>query len=193
MAEQIVDGNGTGYRVAVNTDNELRTRATTIEQRLHSALDSKYYELTTGSITLTNATDTPLIYFINNTTQDIIIDRIFVDTWTSTGATILNGTLKYYRNPAISGGSSITPNNTNFGSSETISIGGLKSLTTMTGTVWWLASISQNNSIIIDEGRIVIPIGSSFGISYSAPTGNTSQIININVAMFNFDSNLLGI
>ncbi len=193
MAEQIVDGNGTGYRVAVNTDNELRTRATTIEQRLHSTLDSRYYELTTGAITLTNATDTPLIYFINNSTQDIVIDRVFIDTWTSTGATISNGTLKYYRNPTITGGTAISPNNTNFGSNATIEVGGLKSLTTMTGTVWWLASISQNNSMVSEEGRIVLPVGSSFGISYAAPTGNTSQIININVAIFEFDTKLLGL
>ena len=135
MPESIVDGAGTGNKAAVNTDNELRTRATTVEQRLHSTLDAKYYELTTGIITLVNATDTGLIYFINNSTEEIIIDRVFIDTWTSTGASILNGTLKYYRNPAVTGGTTITPNNTNFSSSQTISIGGLKSLTTMTGTL----------------------------------------------------------
>jgi hypothetical protein len=194
MSETIKSGDS-GNVATVNQDNELRTRATSIEQRLHSTCDAKYYELSTGQITLVNATDTGLVYFLNNDVTPnhvIVIDRVFIDTWASTGGTG-NGTLLYYRNPTYTGGSAITARNTNFGSTSNISITSLLSLTTLVGTPWWTASIPVSSSIVSEEGRIVIPQGAGFGISYAAPTSNTSQKINITIAMYIFDTYLIGI
>jgi len=193
MPEILRDGKGRGYLAAVNSDNQLITRATAVEQRLASTADGNYYEATTGQITLTDAVETGIIYLKNNSTQGlhIIIDRVFFDFWTSTGGSGVDGTLKYYRNPTVTGGTAINPNNTYFDNSPDADVTASRSLTTMTGTVWWTAYITDKSSIALEEGRIVIPRGRSFGISIAAPTGNTSMIVSVNIAYYYFDAQLI--
>jgi hypothetical protein len=193
MPETIRDGKGRGYLAAVNSDNQIVTRSAVIEQRLLSTLDLNYYEVTTGQVTLTDAIETGIIYLKNDTTSSlsIIIDRVFYDIWSSTSGSGADGTLRYYKNPTVTGGSDIVPVSTNFGSVTTAAGTFKKSLTTMTGTAWWTAYITDKMTIALEEGRIVIPSGTSFGISVAAPTGNTSMKISINVAFYYFDSTLI--
>ena len=191
--EMIRDGKGRGYLASINSDNQMVTRATAIEQRLHSTIDEFYYEATTGVVTLTDANETGIIYLKNDNTQGLVmvIDRFFFDIWASTSGTG-GGTLKYYRNPTITGGTDIVPNNTNYGSVKTATGTFKKSTTTMTaGTVWWTSYITASCSIALEEGRIVLPAGSSHGVSVAAPTGNTSMALSMNVAFYFFDSNLI--
>jgi len=187
----IKDGKGRGFVAAVNSDKELTTRSTIVEQRLASALDQNYYEASTGQIILTNANETGIIYIKNLNSLDIVIDRVFYDIWSSTGGDANGGILKYYKNPTITGGTILTPINTNFGSVLSANVTSLISLTTITGIVWWTALITPLMSIPSDEGRIVVPTNSSFGISIQAPTGNTSMKVSINIAFFMFDKELL--
>ena len=44
MPDTIRDGKGRGNLAGVNSDNQLITRATTVEQRLASAIDEKLAE-----------------------------------------------------------------------------------------------------------------------------------------------------
>ena len=180
----------TGNTAKVNTDGQLITRATAVEQRLISTVDKNYYEATTAQITLTDTTETGIIYIKNLEDFVLVIDRVFYDIWESTGGSN-GGILKYYRNPTVTGGSAIVPYNTNFESSSEIEATSLKSLTTMTGDFWWTAYISAGTSSALEEGRIVLPKGRSFGISVAAPTGNTSMKVSINVAMYLLDIDLL--
>ena len=194
MTTQIRDGKGRGYLASVNADQQLITRATAVEQRLAAATDQRYYEATTGKVTLANAAETGIIYIKNENTQglEIVIDRVFYDIWTSTNGTGADGTLRYYINPAITGGTDITPANTFF-ADAVAAIGTFKkSLTTMTGTAWWTAYITDKQSVALEEGRMIIPNGKSFGISIAAPTGNTSMDVAINVAFYYLDKDLIG-
>lgn len=77
MPEQIRDGIGKGYLAKVNSNNQLVTRSTTVEQRVHSALDFRYFEANTGAITLTDANEKGIIKITNNETDDLVLDRIF--------------------------------------------------------------------------------------------------------------------
>jgi len=191
MPDQLRDGRGRGYLAGVNSDNQLLTRATTVEQRLISTIDENYYEVTTGKITLTDAVETFLIYVKNdNNDFNVIFDRVFYDVWESTSGSG-SGTLRYYRNPTIVGGTDIVPINTNFGSDKSITITAKKSLTSLTGTAWWTAQISPGSSVVLNEGRVIIPAGNSFAISVAAPASNTSMDVSINIAMFNLDSKLI--
>jgi len=54
MVDMIKDGTGKGYLAKVNDDNQLITRATAVEQRLHSSVDGMYYEASTKEITITD-------------------------------------------------------------------------------------------------------------------------------------------
>ena len=189
----IRDGKGRGFLAAVNSDNQLVTRATDVEQRLASALDDNYFEATTGKVTLANDTETGLIYLKNTNTLGfvIVIDRVFCDTWTSTVGTGNDGTLRYYINPTITGGTTITPTNTDFGSTAAPVGTFSRSLTTISGTAWWTSYMTDKSSVALEEGRIVIPNGSSFAISVAAPTSNTSMDVSINVAFYYLDASLV--
>ena len=192
MVDMIKDGKGRGYLAGVNNDNQLMARVTSVPQRLESSVDGNYYEATTGEITITDAVETPMIYIKNESTTHtkmIIIDRVFFDVWEST-AGVGGGTLEYYKNPTISGGTDIVPVNSNFGSGNALIGTFKKSMTTQVdggGTHWWWAYVGVG-STAIEEGRIVLPPGSGFGINYTAPGSNTSQVISINVAMYEFDT-----
>lgn len=191
MADTIRDGKGRGFLAAVNSKNQLVTRATSVQQRLKSAADENYHEVTTGKITLTNAGENGLIYMLNTGTTAIVIDRVFWDIWTSTGGTGNDGTLRYYINPTISGGTDITPTNTNFGSTGILDATVKKSVSSMSGSVWWTAYISDKQSVALDEGRIILPQGSGFGISVAAPASNTSMDVSVNLAVYNLDVELI--
>ena len=199
MPDMIKDGKGRGFSASVNSDKQLVTRSVGVDQRLASALDFHYYEATTGKVTLTDDNDTGIIYLKNeNTTgKSIIIDRVFYDFWTSTGGTGEDGTLTYYLNPTGSAGTEITPINTNFGSTlnaiGTFLAGDTATPVTFTGgTTWWTAYISDKISVELNEGRMVLPNGNSFGIKVAAPAGNTSMSIAVNVAFYYFDPKLIG-
>jgi len=192
MPDTIKDGRGKGFLVAVNSDQQLMTRATAVEQRLASTIDENYFEATTGKITLTDANETGIIYIKNLETNPLVIDRVFFDIWTSTDGSGADGTLRYYRNPTYTGGSAIVPWITNFNSNKILDGTFLKSLTAIAGDVWWTAYITDKTSVALEEGRILIPQGRSFGISIAAPTGNSSMDVSVNIAMYLMDTSLIG-
>ena len=121
----------------------------------------------------------------------MIIDRVFWDFWESAGGDTNGGVLKYYRNPTITGGTDITPTNTNFGSVKEAEGTFKKNLASVTGSVWWTAYVSPLSSVALEEGRIVLPKNASFAISVEAPTGNTSLDHSINVAFYYLDEDLI--
>jgi len=193
MPEQIRDGGGSGYLARVNNDGQLITRATAVEQRLHSAVDQNYYEATTGQIILTDGVETPMIYIKNlnvDPNKVLVIDRVFLDFWPSTDG-VGSGILEYYRNPTVVGGTDMDVYNTNFSSGIEPTGTFVKQMTTMTGDEWWATPIIPNSAAAIEEGRFVLPQGRGFGISVQAPASNTSMRININVAMYIFDITLI--
>jgi hypothetical protein len=195
MPEMIRDGGGTGYLAGVNSQGRLLARATSVEQRLKATLDADYYEATTTQVTLTDAAETGIIYIYNGDTNNrvIVVDKVFIDVWASTnGVTTDGGILKYHKNPAITGGTDIVPNNTNF-NDQTAALGTFKkSLTTLSGTVWWTGFFVPMSSITVDEGKFLINPGRSFGITLQAPTGNTSMKVSINIAFYYLDLKSVG-
>ena len=153
MTDTIKDGEGRGYLAAVNSDHQLLTRATAVEQRLESSVDGHYYEATTEVITITDAAETPIIYIKNTDTNPnnrIVIDRVFIDIWASTGGTG-NGTIIYFRNPTITNGTDIVPVNSNFGDGTDMVGTFKKSTTTMINNKWWWGSLGEGGNIV-NEG-----------------------------------------
>ena len=191
MSEQIKDGKGRGFLAQVNEDQDLVTRSISVEQRLKATLDGNYYEATTGKVTLANATETGLIYLKNtHTTMSMVIDRVFWDVWASTGGAG-GGTLRYYKDVTVVGGTAITPNITLYGQPNAAQGTFLKSVTSLSGTEWWTGLLEASTSIALDEGRIVLPKNATHLISVAAPAGNTSMDVSINVAFYYFNTDLV--
>lgn len=183
--DTIRDGKGRGNLAGVNSKNRLLVRSTSMQQHLKSTLEASYFEATTGKVTLTTDTEKGILYLLNGRTDNalMVIDRVFYDTWASTGGSG-NGTLLYYRNPTVTGGTIIVPNNTLFSELSQPVGTFLKSLTTMTGTEWWTGRLAASESLAIEEGRMTCPPGYSFGISITAPTGNSSMVVSVNIAFY---------
>jgi len=191
MAEAIKDGRGSGYLAHVNKDNQLVTRAVVVEQRLKSTLDENYFEVSTGKVTLTDTTETGIIYIKNSDDRPLVIDRVFFDIWSSTAGTGNDGTLIYYKDVTITGGTDITPQVTKY-SSPSVAVGTFKkSLTTFSGTAWWTAYITDKTSVELEEGRIILPTNGTHAITIAAPTSNTSMAVSINIAFYYFDEELV--
>lgn len=137
MAEQILDGNGTGYKAKVGNDNRLQVRALSETEVIHNAELGTAYNINTGLISVSG--DATLVYLKNNS------DNSFIVTAIATGAFdgITHSDSPYFtlvRNPTggdiISDASAVAMNaNRNFGSSRTASIDVYKGKTggTMTG------------------------------------------------------------
>lgn len=191
MGDVIKDGTGRGYSAHVNKDNQLITRATTVSQHTKSCADGNYYEATTGLFELTTDTEKGVLYIKNSEKTLLVVDKVFLDIWPSTGGDTNGGSLRYYKNPTITGGTSITPVNSNFKYTNEVAED-LKDLTTISGgVVWWIGYIEPQSSIVIDEEKIALPPGYSFGISVTAPTGNSSMYINANIAFYRLDEELI--
>jgi len=192
MPEQIRDGRGRGNLATVNSDGQIITRATAIPQHTKSSVDGNYYEAYTGKVTLVDAVERGIIYLDNQDPTDyIIVDKVFIDVWASTGG-VGGGTITYYKNPDITGGTAIVPVNTNFSKSEGLEGTQLRTLTTMLGgTQWWEGYFEPSSSIVINEEKFCIPPGYDFGISITPPAGNTSMDINVNIAFYLLDIDLL--
>ena len=192
MSDTIKDGKGRGYLAGVNSDNQLLTRATAIEQRLVSAIDGNYFEATTGVVTLTDAAELDILYIKYTGTKALIIDRVFYDTWASTAGVANTGILKYYHTiTSVTGGTAATVTNTNFLTPNSLDATATKSTAFTGGSVWWTGLLTAGGSVALEEGRIVLLPNASFGISVQAPTSNSSMNVNINVGMYELNTDLI--
>jgi hypothetical protein len=160
---------------------------------LKAAIDGDYYEMTTGALTVTDAAEFWPLYMLNSDTNKrvIVIDRVFIDCWESTGG-VGGATIEYYKNPTVVGGTATVPVDCKFDDLEEPPGTFLKSCTSLTGTEWWLGYIGVGAGVEIEEGRIVLAPGRSFGVSITPPASNTSMVININIAFYYLDLVAIG-
>jgi hypothetical protein len=184
MANLIEDGNGTGRKAFVGTSNRLLVHAVTEDEEIDSNARGDAYNINTGSITLTNAVDTPVLYLKNGEEKDLIVRAIAFGVKTSTGgdatdvpeATII-------RNPTagtiIDNANTVDINsNRNYGSPNTlassIAYKGAtgESMTDGVNHIFVYLPTSGRAVIVINE---VLPKGTSMGIKIKPQTNNTSQ------------------
>jgi len=125
MAEQIIDGTGTGKRAKVDFNNQLHTFSVIETEQQQAAANGNEYNINTGVIALTGTGESAIIYFKNDEDVDYIITAIALGIGTRSATVTDLATLKIIRNPT--GGDVITDatevdmrSNTNFGSSNTL-------------------------------------------------------------------------
>lgn len=183
MAEQIKDGSGSSFLAKVNKSNQLETSAVISDIALERNESGDAYNLNTGIITITDAVETPLIYFKNNETEDFIIEAVALGMFNSTGgSSTANVFATFIRNPTtgtiISNANNVDINsNRNYGSSKTLSVDAFKGATgnTLTnGSDHILVRISAGSRSLIGINE-VIPKGSTFAVKIKPPTSNTSM------------------
>jgi hypothetical protein len=187
MPDTIKDGAGTGYSVKVNGNNRLYTNSVTVSEDYQATKIGNSYNINTGVITLTDAADTPIIYFKNNEEQSFHITAIAVGVGPSTGGSGGIPKITVIRNPTTGTIISSTPtdvdinSNRNFGSSNTLDVLAYKGATGDTMTdgsdhIIFFQTSSGRLFATIDE---VIPKGSSLGVKFDPQASNTSQDVYV--------------
>lgn len=156
--------------------------------------------INTGDITLTDATETSVLYIKNHETCDFVITALIYNLGNSTGAasSAVNCKFDILRNP-VTGAiiTNATPvlvptssvaSNQNFGSANTYTIDCYKGATAevpivSTGLIT-ISTLSASNTgrTVVGLGAITLPKGSSLAINYTPPTGNSSQIVQFAIA-----------
>jgi hypothetical protein len=127
MAEQIIDGTGSGNRTAVNGNNQLKTFTISETENQQATRKGNSYNINTGTIGLTSSTASGVFYFKNdeapvNGESSFIIDAFAIgidNQGTQAGACIVT----VVRNPtSVSFSTDVDmTENRNFGSSNTLS------------------------------------------------------------------------
>ena len=193
MAVQISDGTGDGLVAQVNDQNQVMSYSETIQEEVYENIDGNAYNINTGLVSLTNATDTPLLYFKNTETRDFILQAVAIGMFDSTnGSATADVYATFIRNPTVGTIITSTPtdvainSNRNYGSNKTLSCLAYVGATgdTMTdGDDHILVRLSdaQRAFITINE---VMPEGSSFGVKIKPPTSNTGM--NCYVALIGY-------
>ena len=191
MGFEITDGTGGGFSVKVDSKNRLYTESVQKEEYAEAATEGKAFTVNSGYITLTNASATSGILFLKNDgDRDLIINRINLSVKDSAGTTQTHGRFIFYRNPvSMTSGSGVSasPQNLNFGSSNTLDItteiGQQAASFTVTSNVFGSPVVPLQNLTFIDS-VVTLPKGSSVGFSFVTPTSNTSVQLAVGLNIF---------
>ena len=182
MAEQLIDGTGTGSRARIK-NNRLYTLSIseTIAEAAARAGDS--YNVNTGVINLTSANKSAVFYLKNNGATDIAILTIGFLLGNSTGGTgdlkvdvVLNPTAGTIVSGALA---PLIQANKNAGSSKSLTLDvykGAEASTITDGSPWYDSLLAgAARPYVIATGSIILPKGSSVGVNITPQASNTSM------------------
>lgn len=172
MSVEIIDGSGKGYRASVDSDLRLSTTAVSESRFDNATKEGCSFNINTEFITVTNSTETPLLYLKNNEENDLIVEAWFIGTDASAGTATRLSLMKVYPNPTggtiISGGTDVSIVNRSVGSTDTLDVdcksgGDAFTLTTTTTPV--LYQTQGSSSRAFGTVRLAIKKGSSIAVT----------------------------
>lgn len=188
MDTRIQDSSGAGYGAKVDSDKRLHVDSVQRSQSQQAILKGNGFNISTGSITLTSANQSALIYIKNDSDNPLVVKEIGVRAGASTIG-IGSALIQLYANgdagTIISGATDASTNfNRNLGSAKPLVGDVFKGSegNTLTGGISAGVTATDNftEPIIFDADIFVLPKGTSLGVLYTPPAGNTSQ----NVVVF---------
>lgn len=181
MGFQIQDGTGSSKKVKVNSNNRIETESvTTSSLSTTSKQDGNAYTVGTDGVlnfNFTSGVDNAILYCKNNEDVDLFVDVCVV-------SQDVAGIYKYIKNPTtgtlIDSGTTTTPVNLNFGSSNVADLDVIKlnasGQTFTNGTVITYSRNPAGLQPLDFLGTVVVPKGSSFGITYDPVTSGAVTI-----------------
>ena len=186
MGFQIQDGTGSSKKVKVNSNNRIETDWVIITSlSTTSKQDGNAYTVGTDGIfsgSFSTGTDNALLYCKNNEDKDLFVDVCVV-------SQDVAGIYKFIKNPTagtlITNGTSTSPLNLNFGSSNVAVLDVIKldavGRTFTDGTTITYSRNPAGLQPLDFLGTVVVPKGSSFGITYDPDATGT---VNLSVFFF---------
>ena len=187
----IKDGSGSGY--AAKVDKNLRVHALAVSSSISqaSAVGGDTYNVNTGTIALTTATQTAVLYLKNNTDNDLYIDSIGFLLGNSTSGTG-DVSLEVIKNPTtgtLISNAVAAPivENKNAGSSKVLDANvykGVEGDTVTNGTDWYNSLLSgAARTYAIATGTLVIKSGNSISVNITPQTSNTAMNVQVFMAV----------
>lgn len=201
MDISIKDGSGAGYSAKVDSAYRMHVDAIERTQSQQAILRGDGFNLSTGLITLTSATQSAVFYLKNDGDIPLVFKEIGIRLGTSTGGTG-SATITLTANPTagtiISNALTLsTAFNRNLGSSRMITgdyYKGAQGYTLTGGTSAATTSTTNFDDPIVFEADIfVLPKGTSIGVLVTPPTGNTSQTCVVFATAFYEPAALTGV
>lgn len=199
MSFTILSGAGNGKEAYVDDNNRLATSSITESLAELAAINGAKYNINTGNITLTDDTETPVLYFKNNERFDYRITSLIYNIGQSTGGSG-DALITTYFNPA---GGTIISNavpadivvNTNLGSADTLTADIYKGATGDTftdGTASVSTLVQTPTKAIIGSLDIIVPKGQSLVSVITPPPGNTSLTVQAIIVGYSAIGNVTG-
>jgi hypothetical protein len=192
MEVQIKSGNS-GEVAKVDIHKRVHVDAITFGRSEQEVEIGNGYNINTGTVNLTTANKSGILYFKNQEDFDIVITNMFyiLGNSNSNGDTLVT----VLRNPTA--GTVVSDAvvaemagvNRNFGSSFTLAIDSVSYKggegKTFTDGAKVIESIIQSGKrTVLNVGDIVMPKGSTIGFDVTPPTGNTSMDLQIAFSFF---------
>ena len=194
MAEQIVDGTGSGNRAKVDSNKRLQTFSISEGLAIDAAKNGQNYNINTGSVTLTTANESAVLYLKNNEDKNFIIEEVIVILGASTGGTG-DLTISIVRNPTtgtiISGATDAEiVGNRNFGSSRELTADiykGAEGNTLTNGDLFSDTTRSAASAVVrFDADVIILPKGTTIGVNITPQSSNSSMSVKVAVVGYLF-------
>jgi hypothetical protein len=187
MAEEIIDGTGTGNKVNVDENNQLHTFSVVEDEQRQATGLGNEYNINSGTINLStnSSTRNTILYFKNDEDGPFLVTAIAVGLGTRSATVSDAANVWIVRNPET--GTTITnavaadmKSNTNFGSSQTLKTTSLaykgadSDGATSGGTDHALLYMTDGR--LFASLNVELPRGASFAIEID---GNTSGAFNV--------------
>ena len=179
----IIQDASTGKTARVNLDNTISVHGINLSEAEHATDIGDSYNINSGTITLTTAGESGVLYFKNNEDRNIHVDGLVMILGPSTGGATTDTTrIRVYSNPTT--GTLISTalaadivQNRNFGISSTLVADVYKGATgnTITNGDLFLDSLQSPGSSVPIAIDITLPKGKSLGISFEPNDSNTSM------------------
>lgn len=185
----IEDGNGSSTQAKVSKNSRLYTFAVTESKGSSAVRDGRGYNINTGSIELTSANESAVLYVKNNENNDIVIDSVIVILGKSTGGSADDDVVcEIIRNPTtgtiISNATDVdVSSNANFGSNNLLvadSYKGAEGNTFTNGSNHILSLLQAGNRWFFNLD-VLLPKGASLGVTLNPPASNTSMDVMVAV------------
>lgn len=184
---QIEDGAGSGKRAQVDENLRIQAYSVSVTGQEANAELGRTYNINTGTVTLTTANKSAVMYVKNNGREDLKITTIGYLLGNSTGG---SGDLlaEVIRNPTT--GTIIdnevavdVESNKNFGSTNTLEVDAYKGVegdTITNGTVAFPSLIAGSGRVyLIQTGSVVLPQGASLGVNITPQASNTDMDVQV--------------
>lgn len=179
---KIEDGTGTGRKARVDSTHRVSTEAVTSSEQSEASQKGDAYQIGSGPVTLTSASESAVLYIKNNEEKDLLISGVNITSSKQTGSSAGVFLAKIYLNgTGLSAGTATSALNNNFGSSKALlaDITAGQEAATVTSGAAAGAFYIQEAQFFNTDLAWVLPKGATLALSITPGASNTSMTVTI--------------